>query len=169
MNGSVPKPDLLDAVQKKVGLRTRKQALLVSAAVLAPLCARLSYTFSVRFLGALPPDLARLIAIQIPSAVVYETFDRYVSQVTDLDGSKAQVAIDRVAAVMSALDATIAAEVIAGIAAEVPKLFIRLFPEHGELVPTMPPSPLQSSRPLPLWSTPPSGPLRYIDRFPPGI
>ena len=139
-------------------MRTPKQAVHVSAVVLAALCARLSYTFSVRFLGALPPDLARLIATQMPNAGVHEPFDRYISQVTDLEGIKRQVAIDHVAAVMSALDATIPAEVIYGIASELPKLFIELFPERRGLVPTMPPSPLQSRVSLPLWSAPPSGP-----------
>lgn len=166
---SAPKPDLVDAVQKRIGLRTRKQALLVSAAVLAPLCARLSYTFSVRFLGSLPPDLAQRMTTEIPNAGIYEPFDRYLSQVMDLEAVKPQVANDHVAAVLSVIAATIPAEVMSGIAAEVPKFFVQLFPERRELVPTMPPSPLQSRSPLPLWSTPPSGPLLAMDRFPPGI
>lgn len=157
-------PILLAAVEKDAGLRNRQHAVSVSASVLAPLLARLSYLLAARLLETLPPDVARGIETLTLSAGRYEPFERYVAQVMHLDRSESRVALERIAAVMSALDNALPDEVMYDIAAEAPTLFVELFPRRRAMVPATPASPLQSREPVPLWSASESYVPRYLLR-----
>lgn len=126
---------LLTSIAEGLGVADGRRAETIAAAVLRPLCERLGIGLSARLTASLPSSLARRMRGTAAAGTRFSPVAAYLEEVAAAERTSVADARRHAEAVGAALAGTLPADVLAGVAAEVPSLAGALFsarPETGQ-------------------------------------